>query len=66
MLAQLPLPTFRCAQCCVWKVGQIPANITDISQPGVKSSVTKRSCKGITCSNGVDPCTPKNNVLRGE
>jgi hypothetical protein len=47
-------------------VGTTPANVTDISQPGVKSSMTKRSCKDITCPNGVDPCKPKNDVLRGE
>ena len=50
----------------MWKVGATPANTTDISAPGIASSMTKRSCKGITCANGVDPCTPKNDKLRGE
>ncbi len=57
---------FTLRRCCVWKVGMTPANKTDISQPGSKSSMTKRSCKDVTCSNGVDPCKPKNNLLRGE
>ena len=53
--------------CCIWAVGKTPANGTDISNPGDNSSMTKRSCKGITCSNGVDPCTPKRaGALRGE
>ena len=57
---------FTLRRCCVWKVGMTPANKTDISQPGSSSSMTKRSCKDITCPNGVDPCTPKNTLLRGE
>ena len=51
--------------CCVWAEGNAPANTTLISNPGSAASMTKRVCTGITCPNGVDPCTPKNSTLRG-
>jgi hypothetical protein len=42
--------------CCIWAVGQIPQNTTDISHPGDKSSVTSRKCDDFKCANGNDPC----------
>lgn len=52
--------------CCVWAVGQTPANSTAISNPGDRNSKTTRDCKVEACPNGVTPCTPKAPTLRGK
>jgi hypothetical protein len=55
--------------CCVWVAGGPAPNATvAISQPGVKSSTTNRTCKDIACTNGVNPCkptAPAPSLLRG-
>ena len=42
--------------CCIWAVGQTPQNVTELSNPGDKSSTTSRKCDDFKCANGNDPC----------
>lgn len=43
--------------CCTWTSGS-PQFSSQLGDPGHASVTSSRSCRNITCANGVNPCVP--------